>query len=419
MNWLNDRKYRMALLMFAVLLASYMCNAMDRQIFPLLLSDVRKEYGYTIYDAGLLSTIFTLGMAISGVPTGYLLARLSRKAVLQIGILIFSAGTAATVLAYGYTDMLLYRAITGVGEAMQVTVLIAICANYFANFRSAAVGTLSFTYGIGAIIGPILAGFLLAHYQNWRFPMLAFGALGLVAMAFIALFVKSWFSETLGSEESQRDTGGAATLLNRNMVVLTALAILWGFTLYAYFGLYPTYLREALKYTPTEAGKMMSFFGIGALTSIGGGWLGDRYSPRNVLVGAFAVVAVLGYMLFHGGAEFSVLAPISLLYGVVAGGILFVNIAAYHVKAVRPVLASKGAGLFVTTFYASGAASGYLLGYLVSAYSWQTAADIQIVGFSVVAAVISLAIKPETMSSHASQRQAAAATAAPAQLQRT
>ena len=283
------------------------------------------------------------------MPTGYLLARLSRKAVLQIGILIFSAGTAATVLAYGYTDMLLYRAITGVGEAMQVTVLIAICANYFANFRSAAVGTLSFTYGIGAIIGPILAGFLLAHYQNWRFPMLAFGALGLVAMAFIALFVKSWFSETLGSEESQRDTGGAATLLNRNMVVLTALAILWGFTLYAYFGLYPTYLREALKYTPTEAGKMMSFFGIGALTSIGGGWLGDRYSPRNVLVGAFAVVAVLGYMLFHGGAEFSVLAPISLLYGVVAGGILFVNIAAYHVKAVRPVLASKGAGLFVNT----------------------------------------------------------------------
>ena len=93
--------------------------------------------------------------------------------------------------------------------------------------------------------------------------------------------------------------GGAETLLNHNIIVLTALAVLWGFTLYAYFGLYPTYLREALKYTPPEAGKMMSFFGIGALTSIGGGWLGDRYSPRNVLVGAFAVVAVLGYLLFH------------------------------------------------------------------------------------------------------------------------
>ena len=59
-----------------------------------------------------------------------------------------------------------------------------------------------------------------------------------------------------------------------------------------------------------------------------------------------------------------------------------------------------------------------VLGYLVSAYNWQTAADIQIVGFSAIAAVISLAIKPETMSSRATQRQAAA-TAAPAQLQRT
>ncbi len=58
---------------------------------------------------------------------------MSRKSVLQLGILIFSVGTAATVLAYGFTDMLFYRAVTGIGEAMQVTVLIAICTNYFSN----------------------------------------------------------------------------------------------------------------------------------------------------------------------------------------------------------------------------------------------------------------------------------------------
>ena len=51
----------------------------------------------------------------------------------------------------------------------------------------------------------------------------------------------------------------------------------------------------------------------------------------------------------------------------------------------------------MTTFYAAGAASGYILGYLVSAYSWQIAADIQIVGLSLIAGFVSLALKPERM----------------------
>ncbi len=185
-----------ALIMFAILLASYAMNAMDRQVFPLLLPDVRKEYGFAIADAGLLSTIFTAGMAVAGIPTGYLLARYPRKAILQLGVAIFSVGTGVTVLSRGFTDMLVYRAATGIGEAMQITVLIAISANYFVRYRSAAVGTLSFTYGIGAIIGPLLAGNLLSHFQTWRVPMVTYGAMGLVAMLFIALFVRHWFSET-------------------------------------------------------------------------------------------------------------------------------------------------------------------------------------------------------------------------------
>jgi DHA1 family inner membrane transport protein len=223
-------------------------------------------------------------------------------------------------------------------------------------------------------------------------------------MGFIALFVKPWFSETLGTEENQNNVSAENKLFNHNIVVLTVVSVLWGLTLYAYFGLYPTYLREALKYTPPTAGSLMSFFGIGALTSIGGGWLGDRFSPRVVLSGAFFAAAGLGWLLFHSGDSFPLLAAITLVWGLVAGGILFVNVAAYHVKAVRPALSSRAAGLFVTTFYAAGAASGYILGYFVNGYSWQTAADIQIVGLSLIAGFVSLLIKPERMLS----RQAAA-----------
>src|ERR1700753_333613 len=142
--------------MFALLLASYAINAMDRQIFPLLGADIRKGFGFSLADIGLLSTIFTLGMAVAGWPTGYLLARFSRKTVLQIGIAIFSAGTLLTAVAASMSDMLIYRAATGIGEAMQLTALIAIATTAFVRARAVAVGVVHASFGICALIWPLL-----------------------------------------------------------------------------------------------------------------------------------------------------------------------------------------------------------------------------------------------------------------------
>src|SRR6202047_3712417 len=94
-----------------VLICSYCVNAMDRTLFPLMLTDVRREYGFSLPPAGLMSTFFTLGMTLAGIPTGYLMSRYSRKTVIQVGILIYSATTIITVVATGFADMLFYRAI--------------------------------------------------------------------------------------------------------------------------------------------------------------------------------------------------------------------------------------------------------------------------------------------------------------------
>ena len=132
-----------ALAIFAVLLVSYAINAMDRQLFPLIASDVRREFGFSLSGAGFLSTVFTLGMALAGLPTGWLLARFTRKATLQIGIAIFSAGTVLTAFAHGFADMLFYRTATGVGEAMQLTALLTAATGYFARSRGAAAGSIN------------------------------------------------------------------------------------------------------------------------------------------------------------------------------------------------------------------------------------------------------------------------------------
>src|SRR5271170_3475999 len=185
-----------AIAAIAVLIVSYAVNAMDRTLFPLMLTDVRREYGFSLPQAGLMSTIFTLGMTLAGLPTGYLMSRYSRKTVIQVGILIYSAATVITVTAVGFADMLFYRAITGIGEAMQLTALLAVFSSYFSRYRATGVGILNYAYAGGAVIGPALGARLLVEFGTWRAPMIIYGIIGFAMMVLIAGVVRPNLSET-------------------------------------------------------------------------------------------------------------------------------------------------------------------------------------------------------------------------------
>src|SRR5579863_7004548 len=312
----------------AVLIASYCVNAMDRTLFPLMLTDVRKEYGFTLPQAGLTSTFFTLGMTLAGIPTGYLMTRFSRKTVIQVGILIYSVATIVTVTAIGFADMLLYRAITGVGEAMQLTALLAVFSSYFSRNRAAGVGLLNYAYAGGAAVGPWLGAKLLVDYGTWRAPMVIYGLIGLAMMVLIAALVRPSLSETNTAKQPDAgiSAGGAATLKNFNTLVLAALSIIFGLALYGYLGMYPTFLREQLHYAPADAGRVMSIYGLGVLVSLASGWLGDRFSPRAVLGTSFLTASVLTALLFNGPADFAAQAAFSLVLGATFSGTIFVNL---------------------------------------------------------------------------------------------
>jgi predicted MFS family arabinose efflux permease len=162
--------------------------------------------------------------------------------------------------------------------------------------------------------------------------------------------------------------------------------------------MYPTFLREGLNYSPAAAGTVMSTYGLGALASIGGGWLGDRFSPRLLLSVAFFCTAALGYLLFHGSEAFAAQAILSSLWGLVASSILYVNLAAYHVKAVRRSLSGRASGVFVTSLYASSAVAGYLMGWIAGYAGWMKAGEIQLSLLSLVGGGLALALRPDQMS---------------------
>jgi MFS family permease len=387
-----------AIAMYCVLLVSYILMAADRYLFPVLAPDVRKAFGFSLANTGLLSTIFTLGLGIGGLPTGYLLARYSRKMVLLTGIVIFSAATALTTVVPGFWTMLVCLAAQGIGMSMLATSMFALAASYFSGYRSAAIGSVNFCYGIGGFLGPYLAGKLRQSYGTWHAPMISFGAFGFVMVVLIAATVRPWFSDTRRAVEVKADSGGAASLANRNTVILTILSVIHGLSMYGFLGLYPTFLRETLHYSPINAGKVIGFFGVGALASIPCGWIGDRYSPKLVLSGSLLSIAVLGYLFFQVSPTMLTREILTCIYGVTGSAVLYVNLAGYHVKALRRSLSSRGSGMFVTSLYGGAAFGGYLLGWIVGHGGWLRAGEIQMSLLCLVGAVLALALRPSEMS---------------------
>jgi predicted MFS family arabinose efflux permease len=273
------------------------------------------------------------------------------------------------------------------------------------RYRSAGVGAVNFTFGVGAILGPMFGAAILSAYGTWRAPMIVFGVLGFVAMAFVALFVRRSVSEVKLADGTAESAviGGAKTLRNPNTMILVILSCIAGLAAYGFLGMYPTYLREQLGFTPADTGTVMSIFGLGALASIGGGFLGDRFPMRAVLVTCFLAQALVGWLLFNGPVSFAAQGVLAFAWGVVAAGTIYVNMAGYHVKAVSGELAGRASGVFVTSFYTAASVAGYSIGWMAREFSWTLAGSVQLSLICVVGAILALALKPELMSRDVAQ----------------
>jgi MFS family permease len=181
-------------------------------------------------------------------------------------------------------------------------------------------------------------------------------------------------------------------------VILAILSVIHGLSMYGFLGLYPTFLREVLHYTPADAGGVVGFFGVGALASIPCGWIGDRYSPKLVMSGSLFCSAILGYLFFQPSPSMHMRELLTCIYGVTGSAILYVNLAGYHVKALRRSLSNRGSGMFVTSLYGGAAFGGLLLGKLANWGGWLRASEIEMSLFCFLGAILALALRPSEMS---------------------
>jgi len=259
---------------------------------------------------------------------------------------------------------------------MQAAALFAAVGAFFHHRRGLALGGLGVAFGLGVILGPLVGVHFAADFGTWRAPFIIFGLTGL-SVALIAAFTVSrrLTERSVGAKSS---TGSHDYMpvrpYNRNSVALAVAATVGGVVLYGFLGLYPSFLVSQLDLTRAQSALALSFVGFGSFAGLLGGWIGDRIDQRNLLIGSFLAMSVIGVLIYQVQASLGWQCLFAFLMGVFGTGFMFPNLNSAIQRAVRPNQVGRAAGLFVTSFYGPAAFSGLLFGALVAGLGWRQAA---------------------------------------------
>lgn len=195
---------RRAWLTVAVLSLLYLLGTLDRQMMALLVVAIKRDLGFSDMEIGVLQgAAFSLFFVLASPPIGWLVDRVSRRAIIFWGTLVWATCAAASGIAGSFAQMFGARAGVGAGEATLQPAAFAMIADSFPAERlafpmsvfviGANVGAgLSFIFG-GLIVqwastGQAGALPLVGELEPWRLAFILTGLPGLV-LAFIVFLV--------------------------------------------------------------------------------------------------------------------------------------------------------------------------------------------------------------------------------------
>ncbi|KAJ51122.1 EmrB/QacA subfamily drug resistance transporter [Clostridium tetanomorphum] len=136
----------------------------------------------------LISWVFSLYLLTSAITTpiyGKLADLYGRKNTLSVGIIIFLIGSSLCGLSSNMYQLIIFRALQGIGAGAIFTVTYTIVGDEFdISERAKVQGWLSTVWGIASLIGPFLGGFLLESLSwHWIFFInIPFGLLSIILL---------------------------------------------------------------------------------------------------------------------------------------------------------------------------------------------------------------------------------------------
>jgi MFS family permease len=194
-------------LTLGLLISDYMSRQVLNAVFPLLkaswdLSDTR---------LGSLSSVVAMMVGILTFPLSVLADRWGRVRSIALMATIWSLATLGCALSTNYNEMLIARALVGIGEAAYGSVGIALVLSIFpAHLRSSLTAAFMAGGSFGSVLGMALGG-MVAAQLGWRWSFGTMAAFGILLVLVYRLVVSE---KKLASERPVRgrDVRGKLTM---------------------------------------------------------------------------------------------------------------------------------------------------------------------------------------------------------------
>ena len=335
-----------------------------------LLPTVAADLSISIPSAGLLVSLYALGVAIGAPVLTALTGKLPRKALLLSLMALFTAGNLLAWQAPSYETLVAARILTGLAHGVFFSIGSTIATGLVPREKAASAIAIMFTGLTVALVTGVPLGTFIGQHFGWRETFLAVSALGVVAFLGSAVFVPRNIAHTPPASLLQQ----AKVLAEpRLLLVYAKTAIGYGGTFIPFTFLAPI-LTDISGFSASAVGWVMLVYGVSvAVGNLWGGRLADRLGPIPALRIIFALLAAVLLLLQFTAPHPWLAVGTVLLWGAVAFG----NVPGLQVYVVKqaerftPQTVDVASGLNIAAFNLGIAGAAWAGGLIVTHWGLQ------------------------------------------------
>ncbi|NUP22011.1 MAG: MFS transporter [Streptomyces sp.] len=275
-----------------------------------LLPEVADDLHISIPTAGHLVSAYALGVVIGAPLLAAVTARMPRRTVLIALMALFVLGNAASALAPDHSWLLVARFVSGLPHGAFFGVGAVVATGMVAPERKARSVSLMFLGLTVANIAGVPVATLMGQHLGWRATFLGVGAIGLAAIASLALLIP----RDRVPAPSAGLRGELAAL--RSLPVWLALGTtVAGFgALFAAYSYITPMLTDSAGYADASVTVLLALFGVGAtIGNLLGGRLADHAMRKTLFGGLLSLVAVLALFPLLMSTAWSAALAVALL----------------------------------------------------------------------------------------------------------
>ncbi|MEU0055405.1 MFS transporter [Streptomyces sp. NPDC006334] len=276
-----------------------------------LLPDVADDLNISIPTAGHLVSAYALGVVVGAPLLAAATARMSRRTVLMSLMGLFVVGNALSALAPDHHWLLAARLLSGLPHGAFFGVGAVVATGMVAPERKARSVSLMFLGLTVANVAGVPVATLMGQHLGWRATFLGVSAIGLVAIAALALLIP---------HDHQHAASGAG--LRGELAALRSLPV-WlalGTTVAGFGALFSAYsyitpmLTESAGFADSHVTLLLALFGVGATAgNLLGGRLADHHLRATLFGGLGSLVVVLSLFPLLMSAQWSAALGVVLL----------------------------------------------------------------------------------------------------------